>query len=458
MMVSTAEAAKRAGVHKDTLLRWLRRGLVHEPLRDRNGWRYFTEDQVTEIVNFAHSEHPTDAHSEEFGPNSSFRSLTGMDWDFAGAKTSYLTHRLHPYPAKFIPQIPNALIQELSRVGDTVGDIFCGSGTTLVEALTLKRHSVGIDASPLACLIARAKTTPLSDQGKEELIRLLERVQRMAEHARASSSSRLPGVFSSAWRPDYPKLSFWFEEFIVEELAEILQLCRATRWPDAQTVALTSFSSIVVTVSRQDSDTRYVRREKGTLPGDAFKRFARALEQSIEAVSDLTDIVEPRFDCTIIERNLLLKPDIPMLDLVVCSPPYPNAFSYHLYHMTRMLWLGMDQPRFKAEEIGSHRKYSKKGLGAATVETFQTEFSEILSWLSGRLKKGKYACFVVGDSTLAAKRVSNADVISEAGVSAGFREVARIDRHMQATKKSFNPAIGKIKTEQILVLENVGRK
>ena len=123
-----------------------------------------------------------------------------------------------------------------------------------------------------------------------------------------------------------------------------------------------------------------------------------------------------------------------------------------------MIWLGMDQPRFKAEEIGSHRKYSKKGAGAATVETFQKEFASILSWLGDRLKRGKYACFVVGDSTLSGKRVSNADVISEAGNLAGFREVARIDRHMQATKKSFNPAIGKIKTEQILVLEHVGRQ
>jgi site-specific DNA-methyltransferase (cytosine-N4-specific) len=410
------------------------------------------------IVAHAHSEHPIDAQNDELGSNASLRSLSGMDWDFSGAKTNYLTHRLHPYPAKFIPQIPNALIQELSRVGDTVGDIFCGSGTTLVEALTLKRNTVGVDASPLACLISRAKTTLLSDQGKKELIRVLEQVRSMADHAQESSSSRLPGVVSTAWRPDYPKLNFWFEDFIIEELADILQLCRATNSIDAQTIALASFSSIVVTVSRQDSDTRYVRREKGTLPGDAFKRFARALEQSIEIVSEFTDIVEPRFDCNVVERNLLLKPDLPMLDLVVCSPPYPNAFSYHLYHMTRMLWLGMDQPRFKAEEIGSHRKYSKKGLGAATVETFQKEFSEILSWLSGLLRKGKYACFVVGDSTLAGNRVSNADVISGVGGAAGFREVARIDRHMQATKKSFNPAIGKIKTEQILILENVGRK
>jgi site-specific DNA-methyltransferase (cytosine-N4-specific) len=121
-----------------------------------------------------------------------------------------------------------------------------------------------------------------------------------------------------------------------------------------------------------------------------------------------------------------------------------------------MIWLGMDQPKFKHEEIGSHRKYSKKGNNGADAETFRTEFLSILRWLGKALKKGGYACFVVGDSTLKGQRVNNADIISEAGNRAGFIEATRIERKMQDTKKAFNPAIGKIKTERILVLENRG--
>src|SRR5690606_29865192 len=112
------------------------------------------------------------------------------------------------------------------------------------------------------------------------------------------------------------------------------------------------------------------------------------------------ELVEPRFTCNVLEANLLDAPEVPALDLVVCSPPYPNAYSYHLYHRTRMVWLGMDQPKFKKQEIGSHRKYSSKGQNAATVETFSAEFTQILKWLSGALKRDGYACFVVGDSTL----------------------------------------------------------
>ena len=168
--LSTAQVARRVGIHRDTLLRWLREGRVPEPHRDRNGWRRFTDQEVARIAQFA--ETGQDATQSEAAPLARLRSL---DWDFADAKTDYLTHSLHPYPAKFIPQIPNALIQELSSVGDVVCDIFCGSGTTLVEALLLKRHAVGIDANPLACLITRAKTTGVTDEDTEVLQELAVR-------------------------------------------------------------------------------------------------------------------------------------------------------------------------------------------------------------------------------------------------------------------------------------------
>ena len=53
------------------------------------------------------------------------RHLQHLNFDFVDSKTAYLTHGLHPYPAKFIPQIPDTLITELSREGDVIADVFC---------------------------------------------------------------------------------------------------------------------------------------------------------------------------------------------------------------------------------------------------------------------------------------------------------------------------------------------
>ncbi|PZX25403.1 site-specific DNA-methyltransferase (cytosine-N4-specific) [Cupriavidus phytorum] len=456
--LSTAEVARLAGIHKDTLLRWLRAGSVQEPRRDRHGWRHFSTAEAERIRLFAKSADaslPTQPSLQSDIPH--LGNLDRIDWDFAGAKTNYLTHSIHPYPAKFIPQIPNALIQELSGVGDTIGDIFCGSGTTLVEALTLKRHAVGIDANPLACLISKVKTTALSEEDARLLASLADEIRTMGEAIDRNASSPLLNVDifkSKSWRPSYDKLEFWFQPDVIEELAEIKERCNALTSKNSRDLALVAFSAIIVAVSKQDSDTRYVRREKGILPGETCKRFARTLDQTLRVAAEFTELAEPRFNCKIVEASLLQAPDVPQLDLMVCSPPYPNAYSYHLYHMTRMLWLEMDQPKFKKEEIGSHRKYSSKAKTAATVDTFRTEFNAIFEWLKDKLKPGGFACFVVGDSTLRGERINNADLISAAGAGAGFKEVARLTRNMQATKKAFNPAIGKIKTEDILILEN----
>lgn len=450
---STADVAARAGVHRDTLLRWLREGVVAEPPRDRNGWRTFSAVEAEAIVAYAKGAELPQGNADDY--SAELTRLGAVDWDFADAKTSYLTHGIHPYPAKFIPQIPNALIRELSCVGETIADIFCGSGTTLLEALQLKRNAVGIDANPLAALISRSKTTPLCEGDFQELeshrtdsLRVLTLVE-----SRTGDLFNSGAFKSTGWRPDPSICEFWFDAHVVEELAEIRQLIAAIVPQRSRALCEVCFSSIIVTVSKQDSDTRYVRREKRIGPGDTVRRYIAQLDNALAAARELSDIVEGRFSCDVLNSDILSAPNTRQFDLVVASPPYPNAFSYHLYHRTRLAWLGHDVEAFKKIEIGSHRKYSSKGANRATAETFKTEFERIFAWLRLRLKDRRFACFVIGDSTLDGKRIDNATLIAEAGKSSGFKEVKRIERTISSVKKSFNPKIGKIKTEHILILQ-----
>ena len=69
-------------------------------------------------------------------------------------------HGLHPYLGKFPPQLAEALIARHCPQGGVVLDPFCGSGTTLVEALGLGRNAVGCDVSAFNALLAREKTRP----------------------------------------------------------------------------------------------------------------------------------------------------------------------------------------------------------------------------------------------------------------------------------------------------------
>ena len=455
---TTAQVAGMAGVHRDTLLRWLREHSVPEPRRDRHGWRLFTAQEAAAIAAFAKGDEINAAPAVAPRDETALDRLKATEWDFASARTGYLTHNLHPYPAKFIPQIPNALIQELSSIGETVADIFCGSGTTLLEALLLKRNAVGIDANPLATLISRAKTNPLTASDFDEL----ETHRSACERILAKVESRTGDLFydgqpfrSSGWRPALGICEFWFAPHVVEELAELRMLVDGMRNEAARALCTVVLAAIVVSVSKQDSDTRYVRREKSIERGDAVRRYLNQLDSAVPAAREMSDLIEDRFSCRVLDADILNAPDTSPFDLVVTSPPYPNAYSYHLYHRTRLIWLGYDPERFKTIEIGSHRKYSAKGRNRATPDTFRGEFEGIFRWLRNRLRDRRYACFVIGDSTIDGKRVDNASLLAEAGASAGFREAARIGRTIAPTRKAFNPRMGRIKTENILILQKV---
>lgn len=92
--------------------------------------------------------------------------LSEVEWTFKDSDTNALTHNIHRYPAMMVPQLPRTLLNHLLNEGildrgDEVYDPFGGSGTTALEANRLGLNATLVDLNPLACMIARAKTTPL---------------------------------------------------------------------------------------------------------------------------------------------------------------------------------------------------------------------------------------------------------------------------------------------------------
>jgi hypothetical protein len=80
------------------------------------------------------------------------------------------TRAIYSYPAKFQARLPAELIARFSRPGDLVVDPYCGGGTTGLEAYLLGRPFAGVDLSPFACLVARAKTTRLAAAAVEQAL------------------------------------------------------------------------------------------------------------------------------------------------------------------------------------------------------------------------------------------------------------------------------------------------
>ena len=88
--------------------------------------------------------------------------MSDIDWTFKSAKTTHLSHGFHPYPSRMVPAIAATLLKLYNPEKNIVLDPFCGSGGVLVESILHGSPSIGIDINPLACLLAKVKTTPLN--------------------------------------------------------------------------------------------------------------------------------------------------------------------------------------------------------------------------------------------------------------------------------------------------------
>lgn len=64
MRLSTCQAARLIGVSRNTLLRWFREGRVEDVGRDRNGWRFFSADDIARIKVYADRRTPPAAIAE----------------------------------------------------------------------------------------------------------------------------------------------------------------------------------------------------------------------------------------------------------------------------------------------------------------------------------------------------------------------------------------------------------
>jgi DNA modification methylase len=69
------------------------------------------------------------------------------------------------HPARMAPDLAAALIRDYTQPGDLVLDPLVGIGTTLVEAVHLGRHALGMDLEPGWVTLARANVALARSQG-----------------------------------------------------------------------------------------------------------------------------------------------------------------------------------------------------------------------------------------------------------------------------------------------------
>lgn len=370
-----------------------------------------------------------------------YNGLGAIDWNFEDAQTNGGPHSIHPYPAKFIPQIPQTLIELFHPKDESiVFDPFCGSGTTLVESVVAGIDCFGVDLHPLACMLSRVKTTRLS-------LNLDSIASRIICNAKVRYTS---GEFEI---PSIPRLDHWFELEVQKALASLVAEIRNIDVIAVQEALKIALSSIIVRVSNQESDTRYAAVHKDVSAHYVFSQFQRAASIINRAVSVQQETLWHSFGrATIINKDILkvTPEDLPRnIGLVITSPPYPNAYEYWLYHKYRMYWLGMDPIVVRANEIGARPHYFK---GKSQDEhDFERQMSACFNLLSKVLLPNAKACFLVGRSIIHGRVIDNTALLQRAAQPHGFTVEGVVERLIPNRRKTFNPANSKINKEHLVV-------
>lgn len=259
------------------------------------------------------------------------------EWEFRGKNTKTYTHGFHTYPAMFIPQVARKLLLEFSQPGDTVADIFCGSGTTLVEAMMLKRNAIGIELNPLACLITRAKTTPIDPE------RLIQAYQQITDHY--IQNPNRPISF-----PETSNIDYWFSPEAISQLNALKQAILKLENQALIDFFFVAFSEIVRKISfTKNGEFKLVRDKNKVANGvdlDTFSAFSEVAQNNIVAMQSFYIDSSRDVNVRIIHGDSTQDLDLPdeSVDFILTSPPYGDSRSTVAYGQFSRLsaqWLDM---------------------------------------------------------------------------------------------------------------------
>lgn len=337
-------------------------------------------------------------------------------------------HGFHAYPARMHPETASRLVCSFSPENGSILDPFCGSGTVLVEALLAGRNAFGSDVNPLAVELAMTKTSALTDENAEELVKTAWEIAAFADErrkARAGATRKLPPEDMAAFAPH-----------VMLELDSLRLKIERIKSARIRMPLFLALSAIVVKVSNKESDTSDRHGERRIAAGYTAKLFGKKVEELVQRREEFTRMLpEPRPKCVVVldDAQKLEKTKPGTIDAVVTSPPYAATYDYVAHHAMRLRWLGLTPHTFEAQELGSRRAYATL-QGPIAFDKSVKETHAFLRAMSRALKPGGFAVLVVGDS--AVKRFAlRADVIvQEAAKKTTLTYVA----HATQTRKHFH--------------------
>jgi len=380
-----------------------------------------------------------------------------------------------------VAPIVRRLIEEFGpgTVGTKLLDPFCGSGSALVESMLHGMESTGIDINPLACIMARVKTTPLAP---ERLQRLFDQI------AESYSKLREPKEMLS-----FPNIDYWYPPSSVRDLSRLRELIMDISDRRYRDFFLLSLGETARTVSwtRHDEFKMYRMPEerRATWKPNVLGVFTEICRYNIERMRQFVGML-PAFAPTprIIlgdSRDPRSYPD-EQYDLIVTSPPYGDSqttAAYGQFSRLALLWIGeeskdvagLDRRMLGGRPAGT----ALSGLGSPTLKSSLAKIGardeqrarSVVSFYEDlmlafrnvveHMAPNGRACIVVGNRTVKGIRLETDVIMSELlerefGLRHELTIVRRIPNKVMPSRNSPSNVPGKLgetmTREHILIL------
>ena len=366
-------------------------------------------------------------------------------WDFGHTRED-LIHRIHPYPARFPGFITTRALEYAEANGvvvRNVADVFCGCGTTAVEAKRNGKDFWGCDINPLAALIAQVKTHRYRDKDLE----------RSAEAIWKGTNQTDVTLEDQARIGE--RIRYWFDE---EQVNDLIKLDRAIRqctrpYSPHRKFFQCGFSAILKATSLWLTKSIKAQKDPDKKPRAVMGAFEDQIAFMRRANAE-NKFPRPVAKTQIRARNFLGRTrSSATADLIVTSPPYVTSYNYADIHQLSTLWLGYadDYRALRRNMLGNrhgvrspqpgvvrrlgdtawstYRAMSKLDPShAASIARYFVDLDTAVRRCWEVLEEGGMAVIVIGNTQYKGVKVDNAAHLAASMERTGFRRLSVIPR------------------------------
>lgn len=369
-----------------------------------------------------------------------YKRRIDYSWDYRKEFTKSFTHCFHTYPAMFIPQIARRLIETYSARGETICDIFCGSGTALVESRLLGRNAYGIDLNPLAIFLAKMKTTEFDPRIlTKRYFQLFEKISRIDD--------------DDVEKPEFLNINFWYKPEVIVELAKIKKTIKELKEEKIRNFFMVAFSETArLSSNMKNGEFKLVRIRPEKLCSynpNVLNIFKKKVETNINGMSEFYKNVDKNTWAESIYGDSSHGNGIEenSIDCIVTSPPYGDSrttVAYGQFSRLSAQWIDIFEEPNKASGVdnellgGRPTKDLEHNLNSEYLNQIVNQIADkdkkrardVLSFYTGLescirraykiLKPNRHFCIVIGNRLVKQIRIPTDFIIVELSENIGF--------------------------------------